>query len=348
MGHWSPGRPCWRESRFTLLLDSTRWNPLVPPRSRRGITCFSAPADNNTESQDPRRRPWHFRKRGGPRRANSMPTKESILTIIRIAAWAALMALGGVTLSATRRGWVAIDSRLFLVYLFGCSVMALYIAYDNWEKSHRLSRFLTVVVLSSVAGAALGGLMGRRVFADVANSPRAVVGARPPSSNRSTGARPGYKPQSDGVPGNPGASAAASRTASPTSSPTIGSSAPQADLSLTNNDTPDPVTIRTPLTSRLTVTNRGPATASAVVLTDTLPPEVWLINATPSQGTCSSRNRVVTCALGKIRPRRNVAIDIVARPERAATVRNTATVTSTEEDPRQANNTAVTTTVVAP
>src|SRR5262245_20165755 len=49
------------------------------------------------------------------------------------------------------------------------------------------------------------------------------------------------------------------------------SSAPQADLSMVQSDAPDPVVGLQSLTYTLTVANAGPAAASAVSVTDTLP-----------------------------------------------------------------------------
>lgn len=280
-------------------------------------------------------------------RAIPMPTSDSILLIVRVAAWATLMRVVGVMLTETHYvGSTSLDSPLFLGYVFLCLVAAWYLTYDNWQKSHTIWFFVGVVVLGSVTGSALGELLGKRVLEDVKNSPQGAVVAAGPSVNPSAsgGSDPGHKPQSDGVPGEPGASLAAS----PTPKPGLGTSADRADLSLASKATPDPVTIGSTLTLHLTVTNRGPATASTVQLRDTLPQDLSSITATPSQGTCSSRNHVVTCALGKIAPGRNVSIRIIAKAHRAATVRTTANVTSTEEDPNQADNTVDTTTVISP
>ncbi len=66
-----------------------------------------------------------------------------------------------------------------------------------------------------------------------------------------------------------------------------------ADLALTKSDSPDPVALGQPLHYTLAVNNAGPSTATAVQLTDTLPPGVAFDSATPSQGTCSETSGTV-------------------------------------------------------
>jgi uncharacterized repeat protein (TIGR01451 family) len=62
-----------------------------------------------------------------------------------------------------------------------------------------------------------------------------------------------------------------------------------ADLRLLMTDAPDPVIERSPLTYTLVITNVGPATATGIKITDTLPASVNFITATTSQGTCAHR-----------------------------------------------------------
>jgi len=57
----------------------------------------------------------------------------------------------------------------------------------------------------------------------------------------------------------------------------------RADLAVTKSDDPDPVIVGTLLTYTLVVTNNGPSVARNAVVTDTLPPEVAFVSATPTQ-----------------------------------------------------------------
>jgi uncharacterized repeat protein (TIGR01451 family) len=61
----------------------------------------------------------------------------------------------------------------------------------------------------------------------------------------------------------------------------------QADLSVTKSALPNPAQMANPLTYTVTVNNGGPAGATGVTLTDTLPGAVTFGSAIPSQGSCS-------------------------------------------------------------
>jgi len=85
-------------------------------------------------------------------------------------------------------------------------------------------------------------------------------------------------------------------SASPATWTTL-SRAAEADLSVTQTDTPDPVLAGNRLVYTLTVVNNGPAIATQVALTDTLPSGVTFVSATPDQGSCNHASGVVTCDL---------------------------------------------------
>ena len=118
-----------------------------------------------------------------------------------------------------------------------------------------------------------------------------------------------------------------------------------ADLSVTKYDTPDPVTAGTTLTYAVTITNNGPADATGVTVTDTLPLGVTFGSATPSQGTCSGTS-TVTCDLGTLSNGANATVTIAVTPAAAGTITNTASVTATTFDPVPDNNTATEDTTV--
>lgn len=113
-----------------------------------------------------------------------------------------------------------------------------------------------------------------------------------------------------------------------------------ANLSLGKTDGPDPVLVGESLTYTLLITNTGPADATGVTLSDTLPAGVAFVSATPGQGNCSKAGGVVTCTLGTIANGTQTAVTILVTPTVAGLLTNTATVTATQLDPTPANNTA--------
>ena len=121
----------------------------------------------------------------------------------------------------------------------------------------------------------------------------------------------------------------------------------RSDLALAKSDSPDPVIPGSPLTYSLVVTNRGPAAAVGVTVTDVLPVGATLVSVASSQGTCSGTS-AVTCSLGNLVAGGTVSVTIVLNPTVDGTLTNSASVTSTTLDPDLSNNTALaTTTVVA-
>jgi uncharacterized repeat protein (TIGR01451 family) len=120
---------------------------------------------------------------------------------------------------------------------------------------------------------------------------------------------------------------------------------PTADLSLIKNDDTDPVTIGAPFTYTLTITNHGPDTAPEVIVTETLPPEVALGSATPSQGTCTG-SRELICQLGSLKEGTGATVTIDVIPTTLTTLISQARVTSGATDPTPENNRDSETTLV--
>jgi uncharacterized repeat protein (TIGR01451 family) len=88
-----------------------------------------------------------------------------------------------------------------------------------------------------------------------------------------------------------------------------------------------------------TVTNLGPSIQSGVTLTNSLPTELVVQSAVPTQGGCGINGDVVSCALGVITNARSAAVTITVNVPVSGVFTNTATVTSIEGDTLSANNT---------
>ena len=122
-----------------------------------------------------------------------------------------------------------------------------------------------------------------------------------------------------------------------------------ADLSLTISDDPDPALVGEALTYTLVAINNGPSRASDVVLTNTLPSDVTLVSATPTQGSCSEEAGIVTCELGDLEDDASTTVTIIVTPEETAgatTLTTTATLISNQDDNDVNNNTSTQGTVV--
>ncbi len=122
-----------------------------------------------------------------------------------------------------------------------------------------------------------------------------------------------------------------------------------ADMAIVKTGTPNPVTEGTPLTYTLTVTNNGPASATNVTVTDTLPSVVTYLSTSTTQGSCSEAGGTVTCLLGTMANAVTATISILTIPEQPGIVTNTATVAADQTDPNPTNNTSTQTeTITAP
>jgi len=112
-----------------------------------------------------------------------------------------------------------------------------------------------------------------------------------------------------------------------------------ADLSITKNDSPDPVEVGQNLTNTITVTNNGPSDATGVTVTDVLFGSANFVSANASQGTgCSEAIGTVTCNLGTMSNGGNATVFIVVIPTAVGTISNSASVLGNENDPIPGNN----------
>jgi hypothetical protein len=115
------------------------------------------------------------------------------------------------------------------------------------------------------------------------------------------------------------------------------------DVSTSNADlavavtAPSSATTGSSTTYTATVTNNGPAAATNVTLTATLPVTGSIVSATPSAGSCSTSDGVV-CNLAGLASGANATISIVVAQTAAGNGTVTAQVNGSENDPAASNN----------
>ncbi len=116
---------------------------------------------------------------------------------------------------------------------------------------------------------------------------------------------------------------------------------PHTDLALSKTVFPSPIAAGETLTYTLTVTNRGPAIADGVQLSDTLPTTVTFGSVSSTHGTCAGTT-TVSCSLGTLAVDEIAMVTIVVTPTQLGTLVNNASVTATvpATDRNIANNTA--------
>ncbi len=119
---------------------------------------------------------------------------------------------------------------------------------------------------------------------------------------------------------------------------------PTADLQLRMVGSSDPVPTGYNLTYTLTMTNQGPATATALSIVDTLPSSVTFVSA--SSGGVYAAGKVTFANLGNLASGAASSVTITVKPTVPGTITNTATVNSAVTDPLKADNTASVKTVI--
>src|SRR5690606_29071470 len=90
-------------------------------------------------------------------------------------------------------------------------------------------------------------------------------------------------------------------------------------------------------TFTLTVTNSGPAPATQVALTDTLPAELAYVSG---DGGCSETGGVVACALADLAVDDTASLTLVAQANASGVFTNTVEVSGLEPEDNPADNTA--------
>jgi uncharacterized repeat protein (TIGR01451 family) len=120
-----------------------------------------------------------------------------------------------------------------------------------------------------------------------------------------------------------------------------------ADLSLTKNDSADPVVKGTNFSYTIQVRNLDAANdATDVTVVDPLPTQVGFVSATASSGTCQQQAKTVTCSLGTVLAGTTASVTIAVKAEKQGTASNAATVTTSVVDANAANNQDTETTAI--
>jgi uncharacterized repeat protein (TIGR01451 family) len=132
---------------------------------------------------------------------------------------------------------------------------------------------------------------------------------------------------------------------SQTATGSIVNNIPPADLAVSNPGSP-PANEGDNFTYTVTVTNTSGNSASNVVLTDTLGANLQFISATPSQGTYTQANGVLTFSFTGIAGGSSATATITVQATEDGTLTNSASVTSDTPDPGSANNSASASTTV--
>jgi uncharacterized repeat protein (TIGR01451 family) len=128
---------------------------------------------------------------------------------------------------------------------------------------------------------------------------------------------------------------------SSTASTTVGAS---ADLSVTKNGPPTPTAVGFDIVYTINAANNGPTDAFNVTLTDTLPANTTFASLTQTSGpafNCTT-GAIVTCTIATFANGATASFTLTVHNSAAAgtNATNTATISSTTNDPNTANNTS--------
>jgi uncharacterized repeat protein (TIGR01451 family) len=121
---------------------------------------------------------------------------------------------------------------------------------------------------------------------------------------------------------------------------------PSADLAVAQSASPNPVTVGSNITFALTLTNNGPQTALAPVLTSTLSSGLAFVSAIPAPS--SVLGGTVTWNLGSLSSGAGTAVALVASPSVAGSASNILSAASSSSDAVSSNNTSTLVVSVVP
>ena len=118
----------------------------------------------------------------------------------------------------------------------------------------------------------------------------------------------------------------------------------QTDLAVTKSDGQDPVAMGTDIVYAIFLINNGPAPATNVVITDSLPSSVTFLSMeAPENWTCNTpqvdTTGVVNCTTASVAAGETVGFSLTVRPTAAGIISNTVNTTTTEPDSNPENNT---------
>ncbi|MEI6653795.1 MAG: SdrD B-like domain-containing protein [Verrucomicrobiota bacterium] len=118
---------------------------------------------------------------------------------------------------------------------------------------------------------------------------------------------------------------------------------PEADLAITKTVDKDKPLVGSQVVFTLTATNHGPSAATGVKVTDTLPSGYQFVSASPSAAYSAG-----VWTIGSLAKNASVSLQITAKVNATGDYLNVATITGTEQDPDQSNNSAERPTVPIP
>jgi uncharacterized repeat protein (TIGR01451 family) len=135
-------------------------------------------------------------------------------------------------------------------------------------------------------------------------------------------------------------------TATATPGPTTTPTPAEAVIVVAKSGSPNPVAPGQTLTYTILAENQGPATATGLVLADSLPSGLSFVSAIPSQGFCAFAAPTVTCNLGTLAAGAAASVAIQSIPQIQGTFSNSATATADQPNPSPGGATGTTTTTV--
>jgi uncharacterized repeat protein (TIGR01451 family) len=126
-----------------------------------------------------------------------------------------------------------------------------------------------------------------------------------------------------------------------------GTVAGTADLAVALTDRPDPASVGQHVFYTVTTRNRGPASATGVRLSVSLPDGASFASASSTKGTCESPvDSMITCRLGEVLPGTKAGVTIDVVPSGPGVMRSEASVRASQADPNLGNNQRSTETTV--
>lgn len=113
------------------------------------------------------------------------------------------------------------------------------------------------------------------------------------------------------------------------------------DLAVTlSHNAPDPLTLGETVTFTAVITNLGTNTAEGVTLTDVLPPQAVIFDATQSDPSCSQYSGTIECVAGSIGAGQSKSLNIVVKPKNQGDYTHTVSTSGLLSEADSSNNQA--------